>query len=310
MICPLRADRLGVGLVGERELDRPGALPVGEDAAAAGGSRERHGIRLPDDRGAVGCVEDAEADPERDVGEHGLADDPGRPLCADDEMETERAPTGGQVDEHGLQFRVERHEGSELVDDDHESRQRPRRHLGDRTRRMEGERLLATPQFGAKTLDRTRGGSGIEVADHADDMRQLAEGGECRTALEVDQEEREIARRIVLGEGEYPGDQEFALSGAGGARDQRVGTIALEIQHDGAIGILPDDGGQDRSGCSALVRKGRQQHLLRHLGRGAPSARPRLSCEFADPDRRLRPADQRRSECADAHRGLHHGWRT
>ena len=68
-------------------------------------------------------------------------------------METERAPTRGEIGEDGVKFGIRGDHRGELVHDDDQTRQDPRRQLLDAAARARRALALAD-EFGAETGDR------------------------------------------------------------------------------------------------------------------------------------------------------------
>ena len=98
-----------------------------------------------------------------------------------------------------------------------------------------GEDVLAPGQLRRQRHQGPLDEVGVEVGDHADGVRQVHAVLERGAALVVDEDERHRVRAVRHRE---RGDQrleELGLAGAGGAGDQPVRAVALEVQGERAV---------------------------------------------------------------------------
>ena len=79
----------------------------------------------------------------------------------------------------------------------------------------------------------------VEVGDPSRDVGQVLEHLAGRAALEVDEEQAEVAGRLV---GDEAGDErldQLALAGTGGAADQAVRTVGHQVERERTVGRGP-----------------------------------------------------------------------
>ena len=114
-------------------------------------------------------------------------------------------------------------------------------------------------------------------------MRQLRAGVERRAALVVDQHERQVIRARRHGQTSNQGAQQLALAGARRAGQQRMRSVAIEIDVDDAIARHADHRSRHRVGTSSHPRRGdgrrparRQQRQQRHVPWDSAGATQRI----------------------------------
>ena len=83
----------------------------------------------------------------------------------------------------------------------------------------------------------------VEIGDDARDVREPGAGVERRSALVVDEHERQVVGRRADREPGDEGPQQLALARAGGAGDEDVGTVADQVDLERAVG-------GDRQSCA------------------------------------------------------------
>ena len=103
-----------------------------------------------------------------------------------------------------------------------------------------GQHPLAMAQLGTQAQHGALGLAFIEIGDDARHMRQVADRLEGRTALEVDEEERNPVGGIRAGEPRQPREQEFALAAARRTGDECVRTVLHEIDDERPVPCRAD----------------------------------------------------------------------
>ena len=208
---------------------RPHVTPAG------GGLRDARRVRRVDDVGRLVGAGDPQRDPQVGVGPDVRADHAGRALGGQQQVHAERAAAAGDVDEPVDEVGQFRDHGRELVDDQHEPGHRLQVQLGPQPLGVPvvldvlgprvQQHLLAPLELGAERVERPHGQVAVEVADHADGVRQPGAVLERAAALVVDEDERH--RVGPVGHAEHRDDrlQQLGLPGAGGARDQAVRAV-------------------------------------------------------------------------------------
>ncbi|CAM3868928.1 hypothetical protein ISCU110981_19015 [Isoptericola cucumis] len=232
--------RTGVGALEDdgRRGTEPQHGPAGDTGADAG---RRRGV---DDVQGVGRVHHAQRDACRHVGAHVRTDRARGTLGREHEVHAEGAPLRRHPQQAGQELRQVVGQRAELVDDDDEARRRVRvpvqgGEVGDAVRRQQ---LLAAVQLRAEPGERPAGEPGVEVRDLAHHVREAGAGPERGTALEVDEGEREVARRPPGREPEHEGLQELGLARPGGPGHQQVRPVGDEVQVHGAAGGVDAEG--------------------------------------------------------------------
>jgi hypothetical protein len=105
----LRRDERELGEHRLRSVCRYPGAPVRLDGERRGGVGADH-------RHAVGAIVDPQRETQPAVGQHAVADHPGRPLRAQHEVHAERPAARGDVGEEGVELRIAAHHRRELVD--------------------------------------------------------------------------------------------------------------------------------------------------------------------------------------------------
>ena len=210
----------------------------------------RRGVRRVDDVGRLVGAGDPQRDPQVGVGPDVRADHAGRALRGQDQVHAERAAPAGDVDQPVDEVGQLRDHGRELVDDQHQPRHRLQVQLGPQPLGVPvvldvlgpgvQQHLLAPLELGAERVERAHGQVAVEVADHADGMRQPGAVLERAAALVVDEDERHRVRPV--GHAEHGDDrlQQLGLAGAGGARHQAVRAVGGQVQDERPVGADAD----------------------------------------------------------------------
>ena len=94
---------------------------------------------------------------------------------------------------------------------------------------------LPVAQLGSQAAQRPRRQVLVQVGDQPDGVRQAGAGIERAAALEVDQQEGQLVRRVLAGQRRHQGAQQFALAGAGGPDDQPVRTVGEQVDGERAV---------------------------------------------------------------------------
>ena len=204
------------------------------------GTRERRRGSVADDVPGVDRVVQPQGEAQVGVRPDVVADDPGRPLRRQDEVDAEAASALGDADERRHERGDVGGQGGELVDDDDESRQGGPAGDGPVLGEIGGadrtEQALPPAQLGLQTGQRPFGQAVVEVGHQPDGVRQIGAGVERRPALVVDEDEREVRRAAAGGERDDERPQQLALPRASRAGDEGVGPVADEIDLDDAVG--------------------------------------------------------------------------
>ena len=211
---------------------------------AGSGAREaRRGI-VADDITGVGRVVQPQRHAEVGVGADLVVDHAGRPLGGQHEVDAEAAAALGDADERRQERRQLRGQGGELVDHDHEARQRRSARLGpvggEIGRADLPQQLLAPPHLGVQAAQRPLGQAVVEIGHHADGVRQLGAGVERRPALVIDEHEREVVGAVARRQRHHERPQQLALAGPGRAGEERVRAVPDEIDVDDPVGSQPE----------------------------------------------------------------------
>ena len=159
-------------------------------------------------------------------------------------MPSER-PARREIREQGVQVGVVGEHRGELVDDDHEPRHP--RDCVDVASAGVSERTLTEPQLGAQALERAQRPVLVEVGHDTNGVRQRLECRERRSALEVDEQERDAIGWMPRRHREHPRDEQLALA------------AARRAAHDGVRAVL-DQVDVHRAG--AAHREGRTQSAV------------------------------------------------
>ena len=192
-----------------------------------------------------------EADPDRAVRQQRIANDPGGPLRADDQVHAERPSPGREIREQRMQRRECLDHGRILIDDHDQARQ-PRT-LRDVTHPGLSQRALASADLRAQGVQRTSRSGHIEIRDQADAVREVLEVGESGAALEVDEQDTQLFGAMMLDQGRHPGEQKLGLAGTGRPGDHRMRTVGDQIEFQRRLTAVPDADG-DRQRCGIRSR--------------------------------------------------------
>ena len=194
-----------------RSIVRPG-VPRGERGRAV----------VADDVAGVGDVLQAQGEAQVRVGPDVVADDAGRALGGQHEVDAEAATALGDADERRQERRQLGGEGGELVDhDDQPGQRRPTGHgpvLGEVGGAGRPQDPLPPADLGLQADERPLGEPVVEVGDHADGVGQVGAGVERRPALVVDEHERQVVRARPGGQRDDERPQQLALAGARSCR--------------------------------------------------------------------------------------------
>jgi hypothetical protein len=216
------------------------------------------GVGDPEDGGGLGGAEGPEADPEAEVAVEAAQATLVQALRGEQQMHAEAPPDPADGREEVQELGSGGQQLAELVDDDHQVRQRfqPRVDgtpggVGTQVRLVAGvtEQPLAPGQL---TLEGGHGAVdhrqvGLEIGDQAGDLWEQGQVGERGTALEVDEHEGQLVRRMGRGQAGDDRAEQLALARPGGPDDQAVGTDPglgglLEVEDQ----RVPFRGGADR----------------------------------------------------------------
>jgi hypothetical protein len=163
-------------------------------------------------------------------------------------VDAERPPALGDVDDAVDELGHLLGERGELVDDEHERGRGIRvgglLELEQVFRLLAVEQVLAVVQLGAQARERAAHEMRAEVGDEAHAVRQADAVGEGRSALVVDEEERHALGAVLGGHAEHPRLQELALARAGRAADEGVRALLAQVEVQGALRALTDEGAQ------------------------------------------------------------------
>lgn len=187
-------------------------------------------------------------------------------------MDADRAADAADGQEQVDEVRLGGEQFAELVDHDEQVGQRIEvgaplgaeggvvADVGDVARLLE---LLLAPldlacERGMDAFDQT--GLVLQVGDDAGHVREVREGGEGGAALVVDEDQREILRRVGGDQREDEGAQQLGLAGAGGADAQAVWAHAqlgglLEVEEYGFMALAD----ADRDAQEGALAAGRPQ---------------------------------------------------
>ena len=239
-----RGARPGVG--GLELGDAPG---TGLGGGAAGDlRREVGGGLLAQDVLGVGLVGHAQGHAQVRVGAQVVLDDARRALGGQDEVQAQGAPALGDVDDAVDELGDLADQGGELVDDDDQARRALRVALllqGDQVLgALVVEQVLAVAQLGPQRGQRPAHHGRGQVGDDPHRMRQIRAPGEGRPALVVDEEEGDAVGRQRLGHAQDPGLEELGLAGARGPAHQGVRAVDPQVQGQGPLRPLADQGRQ------------------------------------------------------------------
>lgn len=229
------------------------------EVAEAGQRRQVERVRGVEDRARLVRGEGTQTEPVRQIGVQALEPAALDALAGQQQMHSDGAADAAdgqeEVDEVGLGGE----EFAELVDDDEQVRKRVEigpplgaqrgvvTDVRDVARVLEG--LLAalhlTGEGGVDALDEAR--LVLQVGDDPGDMGQLRERGEGRTALVVDEYQREVLGRVRGHQGEDEGAQQLGLPRTGGADAQAVGAHAqfrglLQVEQHRFVRVADADG--------------------------------------------------------------------
>ena len=226
------------------------------------------------------------------VGAQAVLDHAGRALGGQDQVQAQGPAAGGDVHHAVDELRHLGGEGRELVHDDDQVRRRVRVRFA-----LEFQQVLGLlpvqqplpvvqlgPQRGQRAAHQVRG----EVGDQAHGVRQVQAVRERGAALVVDEQEAHPVRAVGRGHAHHPGLQELGLAGAGGAADEGVRALVLEVEverfdalgaHQGperaVVLAVGHGGGPDRVVFGPAFGHGRRvvQEVLADQGRVGDGAR-------------------------------------
>jgi hypothetical protein len=133
--------------------------------------------------------------------------------------------------------------------------------------------LLAALQLRGQTGQRPLGQVAIEVGHHAHGVREAGAVLERAAALVVDEHEVHRVRAVRGRQRGHEGLQQLGLTGAGGAGDQPVRSVTLEVDAERAVIALADH--RDRGDSARLPAPGdhfggrgfKPQHVEQPAGR-------------------------------------------
>ena len=183
------------------------------------------------------------------------------------EMDAEAAAALRDPDERRQEIGQLLRQCRELVDDHHESGQRfsgaRTPVLGEITGRGGAQQPLSTADLRVEAHERSLGQPVVEIGDHTDDVGKMHTRVECRTALEVDQHERQVVGTNASGERHHERPQQLALAGARGARQETVRAVTYEIELDDTVGRSTDRCHQRRVGSSGGPAAGDRRRVER-----------------------------------------------
>ena len=228
--------------------------PPGHTARQGGGDAVAHHV----DR--VRVVLQAQRDAQVGVGADVVTDHTLRPLRGQQQVHAQAAPALGHTHQRVQELRLLGHQRGELVDHHHQPRHR---HMGcsSAQRREVGgvplaQQCFSPSQLGMQAAQRSIRQLRIQVGDHAHHVRQRGQCIERGAALVVHQHELQMRRAAVRGEARHHRAQQFALAGAGGAGQQSVWTVALQVDVHHAIGGGADGGARCRVGAARCPPRG------------------------------------------------------
>ena len=160
------------------------------------------------------------------------------PLRGQDEVEAQGTARGGQTLQDGGRVRVVVHEHAQFVDRHDEPRQRRVRMAATETGIVADPGLceegLAAMQLRPDGAQRPQRGRSHVVGLQAHRVGERAQRTERRAALEVQQQERDLGRRVVRRSPQQEGQQEIRLPGSRGARDEQVRPVGGQVHLDDA----------------------------------------------------------------------------
>ncbi len=179
---------------------------------------------------------EAQREPQVGVGPDVVVDHARRTLRREHEVHPETPAALGDPDQRRDEVGQVDGEGRELVDHDGEAWQR--RCTADRPMAGEvggaglPEQPLASMQLGLEADQRPGGEPVVEVGDHPHRVRQVGARVERRATLVVDEHERDVLRTDARRDRDDERPEHLALAGARRPRDQRVRTVADEVDLD------------------------------------------------------------------------------
>jgi hypothetical protein len=203
-------------------------------------------------------------------------------------VDAERPALGGDVDQrlellgHGVGH------GLELVDDQHQPRERvgaaaapDRRPVAEDVGLAGGIQDRLPPlQLGPQRDQRALHRGGVEVGDHADGVGQVDAAPERGAPLVVDEHEDHLVGAVVGGEGGDDGLEQLALARPGRPTHQHVGPLG-EVEEEGPVGTLADRNRRGPAGAPERLDPGgrrridAQQLEQAHRGRDAAAGSDR-----------------------------------
>ncbi len=290
----LRAPRVRDPHASLRQRERPAGTralhgdrrlgAAAQDQAPRDRRRDVGRVRRVDDVARVGHVHDPEREPQRDVRPHVGADGAGGPLRREDQVHAERPALRGHAQQPGHDVRQVVGERAELVHHDHEAREPSAREVVDGRDARRGQEALAPVQLGPEPGERAPREPGVEVGHLAHDVGQPTARPEARSALEVDERERQLVGRAPERE---PGDerlQELRLPGARRAGDEHVRPVADEVDGDGRTPEPTPSTVRSPcpSRCDASCQRSAAHVGSRSGARGAPSRGPSATADGSD----------------------------
>ena len=150
-------------------------------------------------------------------------------------MYSETAPALCDVDESVHKIRQLVAQRGELVDNNEQSRKRPRGASSARIALAVGHFGTAQQPFSMSELrlEAANGASaerGVEIRHESHDMREPGACVERAAALVVDEDERQLIRAALDRKAEHETAEQFGLPGAGGPTDEAVRPVAAEVE--------------------------------------------------------------------------------
>ena len=203
----------------------------------------------------VGAILEPERDPQVGVGPDVIGDDTGRTLRGQHQVDAEAATALGDRHERAQELGQFLGQRRELVDDDHEARQRfgDGAAVGGQVVSSGGpQEALPAAHLGVEAHQHPLGETVVEVGHHTDGVREPRARVERRAALVVDEDQRDVVRTRTCSERHDQRAQQFALSRARRAGDQTVRAIACEVDVDDAIGRHSEAGDRCRVAATVL----------------------------------------------------------
>ena len=256
-----RPARRGTAPSGARRLEDDQLVGPEPERRPTGNARRESGrLAVADHIVGVGTVVQAQRDPQVGVGADVVGDDAGRPLRGEQQVDAEAASTLRHRHECAEELGQLLGERRELVDHHHEPRERSVDGAAIARQVVDAhgaQQPFASTHLGIEAHQHPFGEPVVEVGHHADGVRQPLAGVERRSALEVDEDHRDVVGARLCGERHHQRAQQLALARPGGAGDEPVGTVAYEVDVDDAVVRHPEPGDRSRVAPGVCANDGR-----------------------------------------------------